>query len=304
MEGSQKWEAVASTQPRAIICCATDEDIETAVTHLRDAGLSAIGIHEQFEDEDDEHLLKVVPDPRQEKAEIWVHQNKLTEGLDDDRFCCVALFTRIRNDRKLIQQIGRVLRKTEDDRKHPARLLAPPGFSAEAEWKAYLEFETELQLLEPQHFRDVVDTLLGSQPKVEYFDGRFRRRFNPADLPHRPQVIIPPSVLVRTAGKEFSLKGYVEDCTDTLNTNDAVILGPDINMPCQWTDTFALWVYASVQNSRFLQNTSLYEVKLETHCVVVDGDFVFMTDSGGNFPAEYIDEHTGRGATYPAFQVP
>ena len=100
--------------------------------------------------------------------------------------------------------------------------------------------------------------------------------------------------MVRTAGKEFSLKGYVEDCTDTLNTNDTVILGPDINMPCQWTDTFALWVYASVQNSRFLQNTSLYEVKLETHCVVVDGDFVFMTDSGGNFPAEYIDEHTGR----------
>ena len=283
-----------STQPRAIICCATDEDIETAVTHLRDAELGAIGIHEQFEDYDDEHLLKAVPDPRQEEAEIWVHQNKLTEGLDDSRFCCVALFTRIRNDRKLIQQIGRVLRKTDDDRKQPSRLLAPPGFSAEAEWKAYLEFETELQLLEPQHFRDVVDTLLGSQPKVEYFDGRFRRRFNPADLPHRPQVIIPPSVLVRTAGKEFSLKEYVEDCTDTLNTNDAVILGPDINMPCQWTDTFALWVYASVQNSRFLQNTSLYEVKLETHCVVVEGDFVFMTDSGGNFPAEYIDEHTGR----------
>ena len=31
---------------------------------------------------------------------------------------------------------------------------------------AYLEFETELQLLEPQHFRDVVDKLLGVQPKV------------------------------------------------------------------------------------------------------------------------------------------
>jgi hypothetical protein len=162
----------------------------------------------------------------------------------------------------------------------------------EAEWSAYLEFETELTLLEPQHFRDVVETLLGAQPKVEYFGGRFRRRFSPTDLLQRPQVIIPPSVLVRVVGKDFSLDEYIEDCTDTLNTEDAVILGPDINAPCQKSATFALWVYASVRNSRFLQNTSLYEIKLETHCVVLADGFVFMTDSRGNFPMEYVEGHT------------
>jgi hypothetical protein len=286
-----------SITPRAIICCAGHEDIETVVAILRKTGLKAIGLHEQFEGSKDPNLLKDVPDPQTTDAEVWVHQHKLTEGLDDHRFCCVALFTRIRNDRKLIQQIGRVLRRDSKDKNASAVLLAPRKFSADAEWSAYLEFETELKLLEPQHFRKVVNSLLRVQPRVEYFEGRFRRRFTPGDLAQNSQVIIPPSVLVRAAGKKFSLDQYIEDCTDTLNTQDAVILGPKINAPCQNSGTFALWVYASVRNSRFLQNTSLYEVKLETHCVVIAGDFVFLTDSNGNFPAEYLEEHTTSVAT-------
>src|SRR5205807_541567 len=153
------------------VCCAGHEDIETAVACLRDDGLKVIGIHEQFKTSGDPNLLKDAPDPKRTDAEIWVHQHKLTEGLDDYRFCCVALFTRIRNDRKLIQQIGRILRRHEDDRSQPALLLAPEKFAAEAEWKAYLEFETELGLLDPQHFRGVVETLLEAQPRVEYFEG-------------------------------------------------------------------------------------------------------------------------------------
>jgi hypothetical protein len=295
---AKKWKegkrakTLPSQAPRAIICCSGATDIEEAVTHLRKAGLKAIGVHEQFETSADPNLLKDVPDPQHTDSEIWVHQHKLTEGLDDHRFCCVALFTRIRNDRKLIQQDGRVLRRDATGLSTPAVLLAPSEFSVEAEWSAYLEFETEIRLLEPQHFRDVVETLLGAQPKIEDFEGRFRWWFSPTDLLQRPQVIIPPSVLVRVVGKDFSLDDYIEDCTDTLNTEDAVILGPDINAPCQKSATFALWVYASGRNSRFLQNTSLYEIKLETHCVVLADGFVFMTDSRGNFPVEYVEGHT------------
>jgi len=290
---ANKKDLLPSNSPRAIVCCAGHGDIETAVAELRNAGLKAIGIHEQFNSSKDKNLLKDVPsDPRKTDAEIWVHQHKLTEGLDDHRFSCVALFTRIGNDRKLIQQIGRVLRKDSSDRNAAALLLAPSDFSAEAEWDAYLEFETEVELLEPKHFQTVVETLLNAQPKVEYFEGRFRKRFQPSALTAKPQVIIPPSVLVRTAGKDFLLKDYIEDCTDTLNTEDAVILGSDINAPCQKSGNYALWVYASVRNSRLLQSTSLYEVTLETHCVVVAEGFVFMTDSRGNFPKSYLEENT------------
>lgn len=289
---AKRTKTLPSQAPRAIICCSGATDIEEAVTHLRKAGLKAIGVHEQFETCTDPNLLKDVPNPQGTDSEVWVHQHKLTEGLDDHRFCCVALFTRIRNDRKLIQQVGRILRRDTNDRNTPSLLLAPSEFSVEAEWSAYLDFETDLTLLEPQHFRNVVEMLLDAQPKVEYFEGRFRRRFSSTDLSQRPQVIIPPSVLVRVVGKDFSMDDYIEDCTDTLNTEDAVILGPDINKPCQKSASFALWVYASLRNSRFLQDASLYEIKLETHCVVLADGFVFMTDSRGNFPVEYVEDHT------------
>jgi hypothetical protein len=236
--------------------------------------------------------MQEVPDPKKEGAEIWVHQHKLTEGLDDHRFCCAVLFTRIRNDRKLIQQVGRVLRRKDNDTGKPAILLAPKQYSAEEEWTAYLEFEPDLGLLDPQHFRDVVDKLLDSQPPVEYFDGRFRRRFEPSQIDKKPQVIIPPSVKVRTTLRNFSLDEYIESCTDTLNLEDAVILGPNINGPCQRSPKFALWVYASIRNSRFLQNTSLYEVSLETHCVVLSADYVLISDSRGVLPVEYLQGHT------------
>ena len=37
------------------------------------------------------------------EVDVWIHQNKLIEGLDDQRLCVAAVLHRIRNDRKLIQ---------------------------------------------------------------------------------------------------------------------------------------------------------------------------------------------------------
>lgn len=292
----KKDKKLPSSDPRAIVCCANAGDIRRVVANLRGDGLNAIGVHEQFEGSTQKHLQQEVPDPRHTDAEIWVHQFKLMEGLDDHRFNCVALFTRIGNDRKLIQQIGRILRRDGRDRSTPAILLAPTKFSVTRQWNAYLEFETELKLLEPQHFRDVVDALLAAQPPVEYLEGRFRRRFDPLKLPDAPEVIIPPSVLVRKVAPTFSIDQYIEDCTDTLNVKDAVILGPEINGPCRKSKNFALWVYASIRNSRFLQDTSLYEVKLETHCAVYSEGFLLISDSRGYFPEEYLEEHTSGAA--------
>lgn len=282
-----------SRDPRAIVNCSGALDIELAVTHLRRAGLDAIGIHEQFANRQEHYLLETVPTPTSVESAIWVHQHKLTEGLDDSRFCCVALFTQIRNDRKLVQQIGRVLRRKATDGPGKAVLLVPPHISADTAWDSYRAFEQRLELLEPQHFRNVVDNLLRSQPAVEYFDGKFRKRFDPYVLDRDAQVIVPPSVLVRRRRSDFSLSEYIEECTDTLNIADAVILGPDMFGPCQRGTNYALWVYASLRNSRLLRDTSFYEIQLETHCVVEHDGFVLVADSRGLLPAEYLERCTG-----------
>jgi superfamily II DNA or RNA helicase len=90
-----KTDSLPSPTPRAIICCSSASDIEEVVILLRKSGLNTIGIHEQFKKSSNPSLLEEVPNPESTDSEIWVHQHKLTEGLDDSRFCCIALFTPI-----------------------------------------------------------------------------------------------------------------------------------------------------------------------------------------------------------------
>lgn len=298
LEFAKVWSALLkagslpSSEPRAIVCCDTDTNIETTVRTLRGEGLDAIGIHERFKSRTEDYLRKSVPEPKDEKSPIWVHQNKLTEGLDDHRFCVLALFAQFSNDRKLVQQIGRVLRTDSDDKAEPAVVLHPSEFTPDQDWNAYREFEGHQELLDPAHFRQVVQDLLDRQPEIEYFAGRFLKKFDPGELNDNPQVIVPPSALVRRKASSFKLSDYIENCTDTLNLEDAVILGDDLNAPCQKSKNSALWVYASVSNSALLHRRSFYQIRLETHCVVVTQNYIFIADSKGNLPSEYLDDHT------------
>lgn len=292
----QSDKRLASARPRAIVCCAGAAEIRTAVLALKAEGLDAIGIHEQFKSSADPTFLKDVP-PRANSAQVWVHQNKLAEGLDDYRFCGLVFMCNVNSDRKLVQQIGRILRTHGTDApKVPAVVMAPPEFELHERWQAYREFEQDTHVMNVDHFRRVVEGLLASQPPVEYFDGRFRKRFQPDILLTNPQVAIAPSVLIRKIQPDFKLSDYVEDCTDSLNLTDAVILG-DANAPCQQSGEHALWVYASVDNSRILEDTSLYEVTLEAHCAVLAGDYLLVSDTTGTYPSALLEERTtGIGA--------
>lgn len=299
-----KWKAavkartLASQTPRAIICCDTGADIAVVVDELSKAELSVVGIHETFNARTGEKLVKDVP-VADDTAQIWVHQNKLTEGLDDHRFCCVAFLGDISSDRKLIQQIGRVLRMHKSDNMGvPALVFSRAEYKHELRWQAYRDFEKDALLQSAQHYRQVVEKMLESQPAVEYFDGRFRRKFRPDLLSKDPQVAIAPSVLVRAVQPSFNFDDYVEDCTDSLNLSDAIILGSNPNGPCVRDHDFALWVYASVVNSRLLEDTSLYEVRLEAHCVVLADKFLLVSDTTGTYPEAVIDGGTaGVGAS-------
>lgn len=290
-EAENKGDHLISQSPRAIICCANAADIRQVVAILHTAGLDAIGIHETFESTTTPGLKKDVP-ATNISASIWVHQNKLTEGLDDHRFCCLAFFCPINNDRKLIQQIGRILRTNQNDRKNAAALmLAPPAYKLDERWNAYRDFERDVDLLSPERYRRFVEHMLEEQPPIEYFNGRFRRRFQTSILSSDPQVLIAPSVLVREVQQGFTMHEYIEDCTDTLNLTDAIILG-EPNQPCQQSSDFALWVYVSIGNSRLLRDTSLYELRLEAHCAVLAGGYLLVSDTTGTYPENLLDTST------------
>lgn len=289
---SVKNETLASETPRAIICCADSIAIKEVVNQLKAEGISALGVHDRFRNDPKAGFYKDVPSVKTD-ADIWVHQHKLVEGLDDNRFCCVALFCSIHNDRKLVQQIGRVLRKHTTDRKDKnAILLSPDEFDAENSWQSYLEFEKNAKLVTVSHYRNIVNEILRLQPEAEYFGGRFRKRFDPINLDHDSKITISPSVLVRSINKNFSFEDYVSDCTDTLQMDDAIILGQNAFGPCVKTKDHALWVYVSVRNSRLLSQDSMYEIRLEAHCAVISDGYLLISDTTGIYPTEFIEEWT------------
>ncbi|EEV1759719.1 DEAD/DEAH box helicase family protein [Escherichia coli] len=284
--------SLASSQPRAIICCSDSLSIKKVVHKLRELGISTLGVHDRFKNEPSIGLYKDVPHINTD-ADVWVHQHKLVEGLDDSRFCCIALFCPILNDRRLVQQVGRILRVSKNDNTNmSAILLSPEEFNIQYNWQSYLEFEKDAKLVTVNHYRDVVDKLLNMQPAAEYFGGRFRKKFEPLSLSKDSNITISPSVLIRIVNKNFSMDSYISDCTDTLLMNDAVILGHDAFGPCVKGDDHALWIYVSIRNSRLLSENSMYEIRLEAHCAVISDGYLLISDTSGSYPVEFIEDFT------------
>lgn len=189
--------------------------VKSVANRLRKLGINAIGIHDRFGEERRVWLKKDTPDPHAVDFEVWVHQNKLTEGLDDKRFRVLAILDRIRNDRKLIQQIGRVLRRSSGDNKS-ATVLYSAGLQVKRSWDSYRAFETQPNLNDPLRYRHLLDSLLSSQPDMEYFDGQFRRRFEPASGNLKHDIRLLPSVLVRETLPDFNWEQCVAFISDFL----------------------------------------------------------------------------------------
>ena len=277
---------------RGIICCSKMTTVMRVTELLRELGVNALGIHERFRVKRRKWLLRYTPDPTAVDFNVWVHQNKLTEGLDDNRFCVVAILNRIRNDRKLIQQIGRVLRTTSR-RPETAIVLYSKGLPVERSWNNYLEFETQADLIDPERYRKFLDRLLTEQPEMEYFAGRFRRKFDrrSSDLP--AQVLLRASCVVRRVGKDFDWNDFTEFTSDSLLLEDCILLGPD-GGPVGGPDNSSLWVYAVFGNTPLLMEHSQYEVRLGATAAVRHNSMLFLVDTEDLYPLDYLSQFTSK----------
>lgn len=281
-------------EARAIVCCAKMATVERVTRILRDQGLDAVGIHEGFAGRRLKWLTTETPDPKKVDFKIWVHQNKLTEGLDDNRFCVLAILNRIRNDRKLIQQIGRVLR-TSSNKSERAVVLYSEGIPAERSWKNYLEFEVQPNLVNPERYRKFLNTLLKQQPGMEYFGRRFRRKFDTESSAFPTEILLRASCIVRRIGPKFDWDEFTDFTSDFLLLEDCILLGPDSG-PVVGPGNSRLWVYAIFGNTPLLIEHSQYEVRLGAAAAVLHNGLLFVVDTEGQYPADYLGQYTSKVA--------
>lgn len=283
------------SEARAIMCCAKMATVERVTRILRDRGLDAVGIHEGFAGRRLKWLTTETPDPKKVDFKIWVHQNKLTEGLDDNRFCVLAILNRIRNDRKLIQQIGRVL-TTSSKKPESAVVLYSEGVPAERSWKNYLEFEVQPNLVNPERYRKFLNTLLKQQPEMEYFGRRFRRKFDTQSSALPTEILLRASCIVRRIGAKFDWDEFTDFTSDFLLLEDCILLGPD-NGPVVGPGNSRLWVYAIFGNTPLLIEHSQYEVRLGAAAAVLHNGLLFVVDTEGQYPADYLGQYTSKVAS-------
>lgn len=278
--------------PRAIVCCSRMATVERVTRLLREKGINAVGIHDRFGSAKEGWLLTNTPDPRTVNYEVWVHQNKLTEGLDDERFCVLALVNVIGNDRKLVQQIGRVLRRGPK-KTGRALILHSDDINVNRSWENYRKFEVQPNLVDPERYRQFLNSALSSQPEFEYFGRRFRSRFESdgANLP--ASVMLPASVVVRRVKPKFTMREFAEFTSDSLLLEDRILLGPAAE-PIVGPNESRLWVYAIFGNSPILIEHSQYEIRLGAMVAALHDDLLFVADTEGFYPVEYLADCTRR----------
>ena len=186
----QEIKPLSVTEPRVIVRCESYEEVKEMTLKLQNLGQDAVGIHHCFRKGEYKGCYAHVDDvPNNYKVTYWVHQFKLMEGIDDERFCLLAAYSPPNNDRSIVQQVGRIIRNRH---REPGQLglvfyCKPSGIKAA--WERYLKADRDLlkEIKEtgtasPKSMvnvdADFPKRLMIDHKPTEYIDSRFRMEFD------------------------------------------------------------------------------------------------------------------------------
>lgn len=227
----QSRKAAGVEQPKVIIRCEdfpSLEDIkERLKKKLKERPEQVLAVHDRYEkrDETENNFHEV---PRGNSATFWVHQFKLTEGLDDADFCLVAFFEPFPNARGLVQQIGRVIRNPKARAKQKAIVFSDPDHGLKEQWNGYLNFEkSKRSVVGPE---EIVERFLESLPEWFYAGGRYRQAadFRDVDVPDEVvlnDLLLPRSARVYRVSEDFDRAAFrtlLNEISESLEDRDMI----------------------------------------------------------------------------------
>lgn len=166
---------------KLVIRCENSHDIQVICDEFRTLGVESIGIHENFKNNPRKPwLVQKVPDPNKTAEKVWVHQNKLLEGVDSAAFRVASVYKEMGSVRSLVQQIGRIIRNPGQKPGQNAFFLDYQGGTFKRMWSGFLEYDknitpSSLTLSLPVRINKTYNETL---PKLEYFDKSFRKLFD------------------------------------------------------------------------------------------------------------------------------
>ena len=251
---------------RVIIHC----DDMASITRLGEAFVArgfagkVVGIHDRYPlgGATDRWKRRSVPAPGQCDALIWIHQYKLLEGIDDHRFQVLAFFDVLQNVRSIVQQVGRVIRKSDNDT-GLAWVLDHFGGRINRYWQLYKDFDKSVtpdelaQAMSKVLVKDFTDV----QPPVLYIDKKFRsvlqiQAEEGAEAPMTPEVVADEvlferRVTLRKVTRTTTLEELTARIEDALTEGDYEFTKYDVSAVSPDT---VIYICAKVDNVPFLNN--------------------------------------------------
>lgn len=266
---------------RVIVRCETATSIRLLVTALQDRGQSAIGVHETFP-ADDPTLRRAVPRADQCSARFWVHQYKLIEGIDDPRFKVLAIYESLKNDRAIVQQIGRVLRNPAQSQDDTVALVISRGDrDIERTWRAYRAFDRQEDAESVATLPQLVQQILRAQPPAFYYDGGYRVRID-LDSPSAWEEFAFP--LRTRVFRRASNPGPTLDDLDRETAYEWRGLDRTVFRTQEPDDRTRILPFVTAENSPLLRAGTFIEPEFGYTVLRLDGELLFLYDAGGSTP--------------------
>ena len=265
---------------KVIVRCQSKNSVQRIAVELQARQRRVVAIHEGFQPTGPQALLqhRVPKEPEAEPAQFWVHQHKLTEGIDAAQFRMVAFYEPFSSERAFIQQVGRVLRNPRRDSTSIAWVFGSPAARLEESWDAYRAYDTSTKNtglpISPKEFAR-------QQPVAQYFDRRFRKPFNLDEPEIHLEFLYPLSVRVYDAHGAVDLDVVAESVQAALEESDcetAPVAAPIPNV--------RLHPYIAVRNSPLLVRAAFAEFEVGFTIYGQFGQYLLYYDTQGMVPEE------------------
>ncbi len=220
-----------------------------------------------------------------DQVRVWLHETKLLEGVDDPSFLAAAIYDNFGNTRQLVQQIGRVLRSSDDTRttRQQAFVFASPRHAEDIDksWQRYLKFEeycaenTEYVVVSEAA---LPDRLMEVLPDLQYVEGEFRERFMLDGTLRAEDVQLPASAAVFDfKGTEFNREFIRAEISEAVLANDRFQPIEIRGLP----ENAVAVAYYGWKTSPWLKNHFFPEWTFGLCIVAQVGDLVFAHDTSG-----------------------
>jgi hypothetical protein len=271
-----------SKWPRIIIHC---EDMGS-ITRLGERfiangfGGKLVAIHDRYSTKGDDHQPwqhRSVPPPKATDAQVWIHQYKLMEGIDDHRFRILAFFDPLGNVRSVVQQVGRVIRLTPGEQVQPAYVLDHFRGRISRSWNLFKSYDKSIspELLTKTMSKFYLEKFASVQPDIDYIAKKFRERLELTNIAAADNEILFDRRVVfkriTTADTMTSLSKQVEE--------ELIVEDCEFKQYSFGKDA-VLYVYAKVASPDFLNTLYFAEVRHGARLLILMPKYQMLAVAG------------------------